>query len=369
MKKKSISSVISAIFTAIVMGLIPTIICMATGTPRDPNGDGSIDLADSVFIQQFLVGNKLPWDLTSLDFDQNGVISKFDARMVQLYLLNLYNAPDYNQSDEIEYSDGSTIYYRRHDCLSNMQSSYYEYSLAPAYYSNNIGNDTDVIIGDNDMVLDSDTAVVKLSCGGSGFIIGNHVIATAAHCVYDLDTDYFLNISIDIVSANNTVIQTLYPRYIHIPKNFAQLSSYNKEYDYALIYVTADLSQYGKFDLGMALEEYIDDEGTVTVSGFPQEYPSGYENMPYGLRFKATGNIDPSFQNPRCIFYDADTAGGDSGGPVYIEEQTTAGGSLEKYKTAIAINVAESSYYNYNTGVQITGDLLRFYKNNTELTS
>lgn len=367
MKKKRITSVISTVFTAVVMGLVPTLICIAIGTPRDPNGDGSIDLADGIYITQFLSAYHLPSNLTALDFDQSGVISPMDSYKVQLYNLNLYTPPDYDPSDPIEYSSSSTRYYRRHDYSNSNKASYYEYYLSPNNVINNIGDVTDTIFGSNDMVRDYDTSVVRLSCGGTGFIVGSHVIATAAHCVYDIDTDEFFDLSIDIVDTDNSVIQTINPSYSHITRNFAQLASYNSNYDYALIYVTTDLSQYGMFNMGMVLEDYIDNEGQVIVSGFPQSYPSGYESSDYGLRFRASGNILPDYTNSNNLCYDADMTNGDSGGPVYIEEGIyTVNNGLEEYKTVVAINVAQNSLANY--GIRINGDILKFYKKNTYLT-
>jgi V8-like Glu-specific endopeptidase len=365
MKKKSITSIISAVFMAAVMGLVPTLICMALGTPRDPNGDGSIDLSDSIYISQFLSAYHLPSNLTSLDFDQSGVISPMDAYKVQLYNLNSYQPPDYNPNDPIEYSIATTRTYWRHDYNNTNQSSYYEYTLSPNYVINNVGNETDTIFGNNNMIRDYDTAVVKLSCGGTGFIVGDHTIATAAHCVYDTSTNKFFDFTIEIIDANNNLLQTLSPRYSHISKNFSQLS-YDIKNDFALIYVTSDISQYGKFDLGVSLEDYANNSGQVIVSGFPQSYPAGYDGSEYGLRFKASGNLIANYTDSGKLAYDADMTYGDSGGPVFVEEGIFASGNLGEYKTAVGINVYQTSVANY--GVRINEDLLKFYKKNTYLT-
>ena len=120
------------------------------------------------------------------------------------------------------------------------------------------------------------------------------------------------------------------------------------------------------FNLGMALDEYVDDEGQVIVSGFPQTYPAGYENSEYGLRFKASGNILPNHTTTNLLAYDADMTNGDSGGPVYVEEGSYVQGNLEEFKTVVAINVSQIYYANY--GVKINGDIIKFYKKNTYLT-
>lgn len=262
----------------------------------------------------------------------------------------------------------STRTYWRHDYNSSDLSSYYEYSLTvTSDEAENLVSPM-TIFPPNNMVRDYDTSVVRLSIGGTGFIIGEHTIVTAAHCVYDQNNDRFHNITIDIVGSNNEVLESISPKYVHVNKNFTT-SNYNENYDYALIYVEEDLSDYGMFYLGTTLDSYISNQGTVTVSGFPQEYPDGYDfnSLGWGIRFKATGNILANNTTSSLIRYNADMTYGDSGGPVYVEEGLSYNGQLYDYKTVVAINVSHLS--SYNTGVRITTDLLKFYNGNTYLTA
>jgi len=259
----------------------------------------------------------------------------------------------------------STRTYWRHDYSNTDLSSYYEYSLTTSTSETSVNSR--VVIDDNDMIRDYDTAVVRLSIGGTGFIVGDHLIATAAHCVYNRTDDEFINFSIDIVSANNSTLLTVFPKYVHICSLYETVGYGRSPYDYALIYVEEDLSEYGAFSLGLALDSYISNEGSVIVSGFPQEYPENYEDLDWGIRFKAVGNILSEENNEVMLRYDADTAGGDSGGPVYIEEAYQVNGVLYENKAVIAINV--SHYPDYNNGVRINNDLLKFYGGNTYLTA
>ncbi|MDE6520894.1 MAG: S1 family peptidase [Ruminococcus sp.] len=223
----------------------------------------------------------------------------------------------------------------------------------------------------NDMVRDYDTSVVRLSIGGTGFIIGKHTIVTAGHCVYDINQKKFDNFTIDIVGNDNSAIKTITPHYVHVPKNFADLTKYNTmpdiQYDYALIYVEEDLSAYGMFNMGICLDKYIDDKGKVIVSGFPQKYPSNYNDSEYGLRFKASGNIISSENNGRNITYDADATNGDSGGPVYVNESYVDSRVSYDYNTVVAINV--SQFVAFNAGVRINFDILYFCYQNANLTA
>lgn len=56
----------------------------------DPNGDGVIDVSDTVYIQCYLSGMFDVDNLIPLDFDGNGIVSQMDARKIQLYNVNLW---------------------------------------------------------------------------------------------------------------------------------------------------------------------------------------------------------------------------------------------------------------------------------------
>ena len=266
----------------------------------------------------------------------------------------------YTDNNQVDVAAASkTRTYWRHDYSSTNLSSHYEYTLTL-----DSTNNARTIFKPNDMVRDyDDTAVVRIDGpGGTGFIVDDHIIATAAHCVYSQKYDRFENFKISIIDKNNNVIKTISPKYAHINKDFTKYEDYkgnSSNYDYVMIYVNEDLSAYGKFNLGVALDSYADKKGSVIVSGFPQEYPDGYKDADWGIRFKASGNIVS--KNSYMLDYNADTSYGDSGGPVYIEEGIVVNGKLESYKTAIAINVCHSSY---NSGVRMTAETLKLYGDN-----
>lgn len=254
---------------------------------------------------------------------------------------------------------GSREYYR-HDCSSSNNRSYTSYSLT---FGSSTGSSR-TIIGDNNMVRDYDTSIVRLSTGGTGFIIDEHTIATAAHCVYGGGT-FLDDLTIMIVDSNNAIVKTISPTYIHVPYQFTRSSS--SSYDYALISVAEDLMGYGMFQLAVVRGNYISESGTVVVSGFPQEYPPGYLEADYGIRFQSSGSLSPEYTNDNYrIGYNADTAGGDSGGPVYVNEGITINGTLYEYKSVIGIHTSGTSG-SYNSGVRITDDILKFYYDNNHI--
>jgi len=60
----------------------------ANGTPPDPNGDGVINSADTVFVQAYLHGNYEVSDITVLDFNEDLVVNYVDVLAIQRYLIH-----------------------------------------------------------------------------------------------------------------------------------------------------------------------------------------------------------------------------------------------------------------------------------------
>lgn len=52
---------------------------------KDPNGDGSLDLADSVYIVQCICGRYFESDYKNLDMDDNGLVTQVDALLIRYY--------------------------------------------------------------------------------------------------------------------------------------------------------------------------------------------------------------------------------------------------------------------------------------------
>ncbi len=373
-KKKRFPAILAA--TAVIISSVMSMSGSAAKPVRDSDGDGEIHLNDAINTAYYLAGRYNPTNVKSFDFDGNGIISAMDSQKIQHYLVHNISDSDLpDPSTETVQAAATTRTYMRHDCSSSNPASYSEYTLTVNPYDNTVSgaNVTSYnlprIIGDNEMEPDSESAVVNLSIGGSGFIVSNHVIATAAHCVYNWDSKTFINNTIRIVDSNNNE-KIVSSKYIDVCKGYAdscaKINDYDHDYDYALIYVEEDLSKFGTLKMGAVLDEYVDNHGEVTVSGFPDTYPSEYEGQPYGLRFKAKGKITKKYDTNANIMYDADMAGGDSGGPVYVEEMfTLPTGERYEYKTVVAINVATSDIDNF--GVRITPDLLSFYKDNPNI--
>lgn len=368
-----------------IVTLLSLIICAipiasnAVNMPRDPNGDGVINISDRVCILQYLKGKLFDVDKRALDFDQNGIISQMDAYKVMIYDSGLTNiVPSAVTGEATIPCNTDSVSYIRHDCTNTTADL--SYQLLPNQVlnlteTNLCIDDTDIIIGNNDMTPDNNTAVVKLLLSdgswGSGFIISNNTIATAAHCVYSSGS--FRNFSIKLYDGNNNVVQTRSPHYIHIPQNYIINinNSNSKPYDYALIYFdnAIDTNSYGEFNFGVALNDYPDNNGTITISGFPAV--SNDPTINGGERYKAVGTLYPTnssgiSSNNWLLKYNADTSVGDSGGPGYVPETVISYNQTHSFNTSIAIHTGWDSQnsINYNRGIRLDEVKLKFYFNN-----
>lgn len=241
-----------------------------------------------------------------------------------------------------------------------------EYILSPLPYSlNTRGNG---VVGNDERVIDwTKSGVVKIidsdSRHASGFVVSDHVIATAAHCVVNKKIS-------DILLFDNNGNVTLHatPVEYHMPSDYlgpAALTS-----DYALISVKEDLSAYACFDLGVTLDSFPDTGSTISITGFPNEIikngktitvNTATQHMMYtgNGTVKRTDDLPNQFYNiSDLIYYDCDMSNGNSGSPVYITESFNG----KTYYTVIAINAHTKG--DVNNGVRINTNLINFYKAN-----
>lgn len=258
----------------------------------------------------------------------------------------------------------------------------------------------------DDRTIDwSKQGVVKIFCTkpdcferGTGFVVGEHVIATAAHVIRD---SYIDNILLFEGSADDYIQLT--PVEYHLPKKYyeeyqkwetseddakKEAERESRCRDYALITVKEDLSDYMCFNLGVATDAAIENNMEVTVTGFPSTVYTPFNfvndkktnNMYTGTgilldmseymsnyleEYKQTSYIEDFkyIKNKDLIFcYDTYASAGNSGGPVYATESYDG----NVYYTVVGINVAGGGS-GCRMGVRMTTDLLHFYMNNSYL--
>lgn len=357
----------------------------ATTSLKDPNGDGVQDLFDSIYIREFLYGKVDTTNYNEFDINNNYLITFFDAWIIDARQIGILPTP--NSSKVITTATATSDYvYYKHDCSSTNPLSYTSYTLSRPLnsttnmksglnnthnielYSNPLDANSSRGLSLDDVTISSDTAVVSIGGYGTGFIIGEHLIATAAHCVFERNNDNthraFIDFDIKIIDEDGyTVINTIQPKYIHVPKLYFDKPSYDINYDYALIYVEESLSDYGVFGLGLAMDDYILNRRNVTVSGFP-----AVDGISYNLRVETYGNTYPEYYgvDPQHFHYNAESVGGASGGPVYFNERYTYNNGLGiqriNINTAIGINTVGGP--GVGGGVKFNEDNLYFYYSN-----
>ena len=248
-----------------------------------------------------------------------------------------------------------------------------EYYLDPVPALNN----SRTIIGDNDeRVIDwTKSGVVKLItymgniCKlGSGFVVSDHVIATAAHCVYGAKISEII-----LFDNNGNITLRATPVEYHMPYTYVSSNQENERFDYALITVKEDLSDYAYFDLGVPLDSFASKHSAVSITGFPTTIGKPSEEKTVNtttqhMMYTGNGTVK-NIDHSDLMYYDCDTIGGNSGGPVYIKESFNG----KTYYTVIAIHAhgIHNGVVGHNCGNHgacMTTDLIHFYTgNNTNI--
>ncbi len=261
---------------------------------------------------------------------------------------------------EVEDDADRWLIYHVYDADSTTQYTDRTYTLS-ATTSTSVSARSVIGNTDSRQVDFSKSGVVKLIYGdavATGFVVDSHVIATAGHCARNVID------SVLLFNSDGTVALSATPVERHIPYEYLN-SGPNYEYynDYGLITVEEDLTDYIQFNLGIALDQAITNSQAISVTGFPGTVQNQTVNTP-SLHNMYTGSgvlVDSDSPGDCSIYrlkYNADTSGGNSGGPVYVT--TTYGGNT--YYTAIAIHTLAG-----NSGVRMDRDVICFYLNNPNI--
>lgn len=315
---------------------------------KDPNGDGHLTIADSAFIKQFLVGKYEVSDLTQLDVDDNDVVSDVDDVYVRMYDAGMLSSTE-QTAEPVNINNTSTS---RNYRVYNAQNGAYKrnYSLSVSYFDNSAN--TRNIIGENSQQPDwSNVGVAKImgnsSCLGTGFVVGKHTIATASHVIKSEIISDVLLFDEDGTSHSFTPVE------YHIPTSYI-LDELN-EFDYSLITIEEDLSEYMSFNLGVVTDNADDNELPITCVGFP-----GYLNNPNGVHVKAMSNGEIINATSIILTHNADVENGNSGSPIYTIETV----NNQTYNTVVGIHIM-GVVDNY--ALRFNSHILKFLKGNTNI--
>ncbi len=238
--------------------------------------------------------------------------------------------------------------------------------------------------GADDRYLDTNSSVVRIRARyngmygntvhqGTGFIVSDHVIATAAHIVdsYPEYIDRLYDVQVYITD-NETGQEVVYDvKEVHVPQDY--IDTEGDDYDYALLTVSEDLSEYGTFSLGLVRDDVLDNRGlTVNITGYPKQIEDENGNAVSAENELYTGRGSLIRVNDNRIFFTTDATEGDSGGPAYVQTVYQVGSNAPvTLNTVIGIFSGtglmspDDHYTNKkNQATRITEPILQFYRNN-----
>lgn len=346
--------------------------------PGDINGDGTVSSADAAVLQGYLFGR---CDITrygAADLDHDKAITMADLSRLSKYLGGLMTLP--SASNDIAMSNMESRSYVMHNYKTNATSTYTLDADVDISSENGISTYADNV---DDRVIATDTSVVQVTSGGTGFIVGDHVIATAAHCVFNSQTGKFLNnLKIVVRGRPNAgvsqelctcqIVEAHVPRSYYTGSNISETDKNDSRYDYALLYVEEDLSEYGIFNLGLPSDEFMDSQTTVTTIGYPGDTASN-PHAGNKLLYKSDGAVlNISRYNASLFDHQIATSsyvsGGNSGGPIYM----TINFGSDEFHTVVGISTSvgymtrnnDDDFVKTTFGVRVTPSLLEFYNNN-----
>jgi len=183
------------------------------------------------------------------------------------------------------------------------------------------------------------------SFAGTGWFISPTVLITAGHCVYMPKAGGWAQ-KIEVIPALNGSKKpfgsTTATRF---DTNEEWIRKGNTLYDYGAIFLEKAISdKIGSFDFGAAPDSYFSDF-EVSISGYPTDRSDGSQ------QYYHTRKVASAF--PQQIFYEIDTFGGQSGGPIWISPDNN---------TRIAIGIHTNGNISSNWGTRITPELFQNFK-------
>lgn len=368
--KKFIAGIVAIVSMASCFTTIPLGVNADTTYKKgDVNGDGLVNNTDTQWARMFLYGMAGVSDNATaerLDVNQDGIIDENDINIIRNIILKIETGTTlsfYNPLG-VPAQENNRLYY-----VYDSNGDYLrKYSLDKVSNINKSSISTYSIIDDDERYLDNSVnGVVRFHYknsqnGFTGFVVDSHTILTAAHCVsqrYDAavpSSSYTIEFYDENGVVNKNITAT--PVEYHVPYqfmyNYVNTDFDLNMYDYALITVKEDLSDYICFNLGVARNNIRSKDPDVYVTGYSNTHLAPHPEF-MGLRTTAFGKLISV--NSYNFSYNTDTTGGDSGAPIYIINNNI--------KTVIGIHTNGEDYDNeFNHGTRITTDILHFVYNN-----
>jgi V8-like Glu-specific endopeptidase len=393
----------------------------------DVDQNETVGILDLVLLNQFLVGQS-NIDPDRADVNTDGVVDVDDATDLAGHIVKLTQnwwTEEVNVTSMTSANAGSRTYIKRNVSTGTTSTYTLNVNESPLPISNGImplgivpynsGED------DREAYTGSyENAIVELGrvnngvftpMSGTGFIIGNNKVVTAAHVMYERDSGaanpwiehsgYYRN-AIRVTDAEGD--PHIYDiTYVHIPQKYtfeaddnwgtswpdyvdvnddedvaAAADMFATYFDYALLKIDTNINldtTYGGINVGIATNDtlvndtFSSSNNEMAVAGFPNITPNGSSTdinddlyIGYGA-FK--GTLSRNFQDSVSwkIQYTADTTRGNSGSPVFYDKDRNKNTTSD----LVAIGVHADPPTNerpYNKGSRFTPQHLKFFFNN-----
>lgn len=350
----------------------------ATWKCGDVNNDGNISMMDVVSVNKYVAGEAELVDYSKADTNADCVIDCIDGSILNRFLAEQIPSLPYavNGDSSRATINAQPVNSSMNYTIFNAKSGAYidSYSLSANAV---IDKSKSAIVVDEPREIDNDMAgVVKIITNkglGTGFIVDGHTIATAAHVIFDRANGGYSDSSVKIekiiiLDENGEVEKTVTDEVqLHVPNSYIASNDYSS-YDYGMITVEQDLSDYAGFELGMMNEGMLGSDIEVYSTGFPGVVNNNnYVNTATKHnKYSDTGFVKNAGSN-KTFFYEPIVTGGNSGGPVYVKTEYNG----KEYAVVIGITTVATwggdNIYNGGGGVRMTTNLLHFYKNNPNI--
>ncbi len=366
------------------------------------SSNGRIDAMDANYLLQFLTGQvNYPYVYNDLDPTHDYIIDRSDVQALldcfsMVWIMEVYPdfVPGTHGVTNTTYPASSRTYERYSAQTGSLLGTY---MLTPPTISAtsmnlNVPNSNlpdRGIIGTDDRYLDySKNGVAKLLYDsnndgvmdgyvGTGFVVDDHVVATAAHVIKSTNGKKIKKIR--LFNSNGTIAAEATAVEYHVSSAYSIYNASYSVYDYALITVSEDLSTYCCFDCGMILNNGLLNNTTqISVTGFPTQADTDGDGvletvntLTQNNEYTAIGFATNYFSGTNDAIvnfsHTADTSGNDSGSPIY--HSSTFGS--QSFSTVLGVHNG-SIHYNYvymnqNYGARMKPELFRFYFNNPNL--
>lgn len=349
----------------------------------DVNGDGIVNSSDVLALNNFLHGSVASKDSAMterLDVNSDYIIDINDVALLKNINLGTANGGTISYKNTTNLPTQETRTYYKYDATTGAYKGQYTLNPVSSISNSSVLSCSFMDGSDDRWAEDGLQGVIDIQAINSqtkkyenfatAFVVDSHTLITACHCLYHSGIGSSSatreNLKFKIFSDYNTESDfTITPIEYHLPKNYVDFTEYTEyiKYDYAIITVKEDLSDYINFNLGVVRDELYTDNSynkkLLFVTGFGGAGNSSTDkaiiknsNTEHLINTKSTGDgFLISTPTAYRLYYDIDNVGGDSGAPVYA--------NVKGKQTVIGVHTRGTSKEEpYHKGMRFTTDIL-----------